>query len=168
MKLKSAIFILCTLISGAVPAQDCPMKIQRLNLNGQNVAYEHFDKNRGEHIAVLNNGDMIIARYNSSCGLGFDAAYFSKDGFSGPEQKKQKAAWLVKQFKNYKAHNKFIMDKLNKVNEFSKRNFKFKIAGKRLDEEHFFSLKNITPSKDFNSELFSSLLTYSWIPPSGE
>lgn len=168
---KISTFVLALSILSAVAcaeASDCPMDIHPLEIKNKLINYQKFSSNKGEHLVRFENGDLLIARYNAECQLGFDIAFFSQEGLNNVEQRITTAAWLVSLFKSYDSINQLISKSLKENSLLKKSSFNLSIPGEYGDEEHFISLKDIVVSEDFDTLMFRSLMTYSWLPPSGE
>ncbi|GAA3925116.1 hypothetical protein [Litoribacillus peritrichatus] len=148
--------------------ESCPMDIRPVDLAGLSVAFNNFDAKRAEHLVSLTNGDLLLVRYNANCGLGLDISYFSLEGFLDRKSRQETAAWLVSLFKNYESFNQYISEKLDSIEALKNSEFSISIPGEYGDEEHYISLKDISVSDDYQSLLFKNMMTYSWLPPSGE
>ena len=144
------------------------MDIKPLQIKNKTISYDHFDKNLGEHLIRLENGDLIIARYPVDCSLGFDLAYFSVAGFNNSQSKKQTAQWLISLYRDYPELKKLIKKALDSEKTIANSTFNVRIPGEFGDEKHVFTLKSVSISDDFISNLFTDVMTYSWLPPSGE
>lgn len=177
--MNSAIYIpilSCSLLylSLACVAQDsirvdeCPMHIRPVIPVDKNAIFHNFDEERAQEIVIKSNGDLVVVRFNDSCGLSFDAALFHIEKLESPRQRREAAAGLVRLFRNDEVHNAFIMDRLQSIIQLESDEFRFSFEGTRLDEEHLFRMVNIEVSPDFHSAMFGYVLTYSWLPPSGE
>ena len=144
------------------------MNIQAVIAQGPDIAHHYFSESRAEEVAIFNNGDMLIVRFNPDCQLGFDAAFFKRRPYQDPDDKRRMAAFLVKLFRNESQHHQEIEKSLKSEAVFSQPEFKLTIDGVRLDEQHLFRLSNIQISTDIDSQLFDSVMSYSWLPPTGE
>lgn len=171
MKKVSLFFSLLFFVGAAVCSEkrsDCPMDIHPIDLKGQAVSYDNFDQERAEHLVRYVDGDLLIVRYNAECELGVDMAFFSMEGLNDRTSREKKAAWLISLFRNYEDFNLHVRQELHESKLLNDAEFSMSIPGEYGDEEHFISLKNVSVSDDFQSLLFKQLMTYSWLPPSGE
>lgn len=166
--LIAGLFTACAFAEEDTEENNCPMDIHPADLTAKEVSYDHFDKSLGEHIARFKNGDLLVVRYNNECDLGFDAAYFSQDGLNEASERKSTAVWLAGLFRNYKSLNTLIEKGLAGNESLGKKSFDISIPGEFGDEEHYFSLRDTMVSEDFISPLFVNVMSYSWLPPSGE
>jgi len=147
---------------------ECPMFVRPVIPAYTNVAFNHFDEERAEEITVLTSGDLIIVRFNADCDLGFDAALFHQEPFQSAAKRRQAASNLVRLFRDYDEHNQFVEKTLAAAPEFEQAEFRLAVQGPRLDEEYLFRLVNIETSPDIDSAMFRYVLSFSWMPPSGE
>ena len=168
---KRMFFFLSLFLSVSVnsePLDQCPMDIHPIDLTHVPVAYDYFDAGRAEHLVGLSNGDLVVVRYNSDCGLGLDITYLSVDGLNDRNARIEKASWLISIFRNYESINQQVKQQLSRSKALDKSEFYLSIPGEYGDEEHVISLKDISVANDFQSLLFRNMMTYSWLPPSGE
>ncbi len=132
------------------------------------VSHNYFDKKGKQQVAAFKNGDLLIIRFNDECRLGFEASILVKKKLLSPAARRKTAAWLINLLKNNEQHDKRVRAALAQESAFSQEEFQIVVPGIRLDEKHALRLVNIEVNPDLTSSMFSSVMGYSWVPPSGE
>ena len=115
---------------------------------------EKLVANTGTYSAVLNNGDIVLAKF-ATCDLGFSAHYFSVDELSDNERIKR-----VKMFLSQTLTSEPIVKKvLPQLDALSGSSFKQAVRFDGLGDQHQIIIKASA------SPLYKLHIQYQWIPP---
>lgn len=118
----------------------------------EQVAKEHFEPEKGEYSATLQDGSSIIARFEL-CGLGLRASYL-----------------IEHQSGNLSEEIKFLLEKAAtsensasavaaQLMHYAEEDFRDGITLKEANGEHWVQ------AKDSPSPLYQMIIHYRWIPP---
>jgi len=148
---------LCTLfLVHTVNASECLTNTpaRKLSIDKSEIKFETLDKNSGQYVATLVNGDLIMASF-LQCELGMNAHLYSRKAISTTQRAATLRSFLSAILPNnisYAAYEKQIDSSINYVNDKT-----YTLSNE--SESHSFEFKAS------ESPLFKTALHYRWQPP---
>jgi hypothetical protein len=149
---------LCSFLAApTVFAQECESSTvaRRLGIDKATIGFETLDEKKGDYVATLKNGDLVMASF-SQCGLGMHAHFYSRTPITG-EQKDKTLRWFVSAVLPSQAAYAALAKQIDAAAGATDKNT-LTLTGAN-EESHSFEFKNS------ESPQFSSVLHYRWNPP---
>lgn len=141
----------------ATVADECESSTtaRRLNIEKSTVDFEALEEQRGNYVATLKSGDLVMASFQR-CGLGMHAHFYSRNPVA-PEQRTRILRWFLAAVAPSQAVYQSLEKQMGSVQGATdKTTYRFSDAN---EESHVFEFKaSETP-------LFQSVVHYTWNPP---
>ncbi|WP_444996063.1 hypothetical protein [Aliikangiella sp. IMCC44359] len=157
MRIKQYIWgIFACFFIQSVLAEECLVSTDFRNLmsNAPELVKEKIDRQNGRYVAVLKNGDNVIAKF-ATCDLGLQVHYFSTKEINETNARQAIGWWLEYVLPSKDAYEQT----LKQLNSMDTNDFKNAIVLEGINDQHRLVIE---PS---SSPLFLSSIYYEWIPP---
>jgi hypothetical protein len=155
---RLGIFCLAALLAPfASGADECETSTtaRRLNIEKSTVDFETLEEKRGNYVATLKNGDLVMASFQQ-CGLGMHAHFYSRNPVA-PAQRARTLRWVLAAVAPGPAVYQSLEKQMGSVMGASdKTTYTFSDAN---EESHVFEFKAS------ESPLFQTVVHYTWNPP---